>query len=118
MIARAYTPSDLEAVKGLCVGSDIDAVRDVIVVVETGSRLVGVMAFGEIAFVHSFAVAGGPLQRMVAELALGYALGVGRAMGHREALFVTDPENTRMGSFIEGKGAKEQQGLVYTMEVR
>jgi len=119
MIVRACTPADAEAIKTLCPESDIDPARDIVVVVEASGAVVGVMAFRQVAFVHSFGVDPGlSTRRNAAELVLAYTLGAGRALGHREALFVVDKTNDAMRNWIEDKGAKEQSGVVYTMEVR
>jgi hypothetical protein len=118
MIVRTYKLDDEPAVKALCPHSDIDPARDAIAVVELENKIVAAFAFRPIAFAHSFSVELDATKRLAAEAVLAYALGAARAMGHREALFTVDRDNDAMRKFIESKGAKEQSGVVYTMEVK
>ena len=121
MIIRAFQPQDLEAVKQLLGGAlgGLDPVRAMVVVAESGGKVIGVLATSSVVFVHSMAVDQSPISRKVADSMLAYALGASRAMGEREGLFVVSNDNPKMFYWLSAKeGAQSQgQGEVFTMRI-
>jgi hypothetical protein len=118
MIARAFLPADLEAVTKLCPDRPVDPSVDAIMVLEEAGQVRAMIAFRPVAYVYPFALEDGALKRVMAEVLLAYALGAGRALGQRTAIFTVESDNVAMRQFIESKGAKEQPGVVYSMEIR
>lgn len=58
------------------------------------------------------------ISRSIGNALIQYGQGYLKASGFREALFVVDPENTRMQRFLDAFGVThEDPGLIFTMGV-
>lgn len=110
---------DFESLKRFTPDRDIDFEKDSIFVAEIEGRIVGILAERLVPFVHSFEIDGGPVSRRVADALIQYGRGYTRASGFREVIFLVDPDNVRMSTFLEERGAiKEEPADVYALEVR
>lgn len=120
MVVRAFEPKDMpELQEILGERNDISPNKDFIVVVEQDGHVVGVVASRPVCLIHSLCIARGTLMRRVAEMALAYKLGMCRAQGAREAMFLVEQNNEAMRRFLEDQQAtRETQSDVYAMEIR
>jgi predicted enzyme involved in methoxymalonyl-ACP biosynthesis len=118
MIARAFEQKDADQLREVLQG-DVNPKRDIIVVVEIAGKIAGAVAMRPVLYVHDFHLSNGVLKRQVTDCAMAYALGAARAAGNREAIVIVGEENTKMRTWWEEHGAKQQDpGAAYTMEIR
>ena len=119
MIVRAYNPAKDDIGHLKPEGIDLD--RDFVEVVENDGRIVGLLAWRMVGFVHQMLVEDdNPLNRHIVERAIDYAMGSGRAIGLRQCLFMTIKGNDSFREFMKNQGAAEQnpEKMIYLMEVR
>lgn len=123
MKVRSYEKLDAARVDdftgGNAYGLQLD--RDMIIVAESGDGkdLKGVAAGEPVFYVHHFMVTAGTFDRLVAEKLLDYSLGLMKARGEKNLVFVVDPSNEKMLRFMKDRGASELPvGRLFKLEVR
>ena len=126
MIVRSYEhKEDAKRVddytEGNKYGLKID--RDVIILAEApgfeGNTIKGVAAGQPVFYVHHFMVSAGGFDRLAAEELLSYSLGLMKAKGEKNLVFVVDPKNEKMLRFMKDKGAERlPEGILFKLEVR
>jgi len=123
MIARAYDPERSEDVNALAkmraAGDDIDPAKDIVVFVCVAGEVTAIVGMRPCLYVHDFSLRPGALQREATDLAMCYAMGAARAMGHREGITIVGDEHIRMKRWWEEHGARQQPaGSVYCVEIK
>jgi ribosomal protein S18 acetylase RimI-like enzyme len=121
-VVRTYNPEtdagQAFALLGKLGDVDLTAHNDLLVVDANQEGISGLLAARPIAFIHELAIRPGMKQRAVADRLAAYALGVGKNLGIREAMFLVSAENQAMLGFAESLGAKEEKaGRIFTLPI-
>ena len=116
--SRQALPADFKDIQRLLGPDMFVPERDFAAISTLEGHVSGVILARPVVLVHGLGIEPGPTARHQASQLTHYAWGFLKAMGHKEAIFICDPPNARIQSYVEDVGAvKDRPGVIYFREV-
>lgn len=98
---------------GLCPNLE----RDLIAVTGGTEDLKGALCATPVFLVYRLEAGRSIAQLLIADALANYAMGHAAALGIRTAIFLLDADNSKMQRFVEARGGRRQEGVLYRIDI-